>query len=214
MEHFIIFDMDGVLVNTEPLQYELWKETFAQRGLTIDYDHYKGCIGSNPKRLMQLIWEGYGVDFREDTDIRPRYEALKKAYLRQHPAPAIEGAAETVRALKEKGYRMAVASSSPQAYIEKFIAQLGLTDCFELLFSADRVGGRAKPAPDVFLATAAALGADPGDCVVIEDSHNGVLAARAAGMRVLGFPNPDSGEQDLSQAEALFFPFRELLKHL
>ena len=102
MEHFIIFDMDGVLVNTEPLQYELWKETFAQRGLEIDYDHYKGCIGSNPKRLMQLIWEGYGVDFREDTDIRPRYEALKAAYLQEHPAPAIEGAAETVRALKGK----------------------------------------------------------------------------------------------------------------
>ena len=56
--------------------------------------------------------------------------------------------------------------------------------------------------------------ADPSDCVVIEDSHNGVLAARAAGMRVLGFPNPDSGEQDLSEAEVLFFPFCKLLEHL
>ena len=59
--------MDGVLVNTEPLHYEIWKQVFADRGVQIDYDHYKGCIGSNINHLFELISEGYGRDFRGDT---------------------------------------------------------------------------------------------------------------------------------------------------
>lgn len=202
----ILFDMDGVLINSEPVHFEIWKQIFAEQGVFIDYDHYKGCIGSTVNRLFELILEGYGIDFRGNPAIPQRFRELKNIYIQEHGIPQIEGVYETVTALKEKGYTLAVASSSPQDYIEIITKQLGLSDCFDLLFSAERVAN-PKPAPDVFLAAADALHMDPKECLVIEDSANGSKAAKAAGMTCYGFVNPDSGNQDLSAADQCFYPF-------
>lgn len=202
----VFFDMDGVLVNTEPLHYEIWKQVFQSRGLIIDYEHYKGCIGSNVNRLLTLILEGYGRDFFGDKKLLEEYAEQKESYIKAHGIPKIPGAARIVRKLREKGYRLAVVSSSPQKYIEMMIGKLGLIDCFEALFSGDGIA-RPKPAPDVYLAAAAAFQVHPEECAVIEDSQNGCLAAKAAGMICYGFYNPDSGEQDLSAADAVFDSF-------
>lgn len=213
MKPVLIFDMDGVLIHSESLHYRLWRQIFAERGLTIDYAHYKGCIGSTVAHLMELIWQGYGVDFRGDESLRVRFAQLKETYIRSHGVPEVEGARETLSALHAKGYRMAVASSSPQHYIELCTSVMGVDGYFELLFSGERVK-RPKPAPDVFLSAAAQMGAAAQSCIVIEDSHNGTRAAKAAGMYCLGFANPDSGEQDLSAADKVFFPFSHLMKLL
>lgn len=200
--------MDGVLINSEPVHFEIWKQVFAEQGVFIDYEHYKGCIGSTANRLCELVLEGYGVDFRGNSAVTQRFRELKNSYILEHGIPQIEGVYETVTALKEKGYTLAVASSSPQDYIEIIIKQIGLFDCFDLLFSAERVS-RPKPAPDVFLAAAAALNVAPEECLVIEDSANGSKAAKAANMTCYGFANPDSGNQDLSAADQLFYSFKE-----
>ena len=78
MEKVILFDMDGVLVNTEPLHYRLWKQVLAERGLDIAFEVYKGCIGANGKRLMELVLEHYGLDFRGDRSLFERYYQLKE----------------------------------------------------------------------------------------------------------------------------------------
>lgn len=207
----ILFDMDGVLINSEPVHYEIWKQIFAEQGIIIDYEHYKGCIGSTVHRLFELILEGYGHDFRGSTDLPARFRELKSLYIKEKGIPQIDRVCETIHTLKEKGYILAVASSSPQDYIELIIRQLGLSDCFDLLFSAERVA-RPKPAPDVFLAAAKALGMQPEECVVIEDSENGSKAAKAAGMTCFGFINPDSGNQDLSAADHLFSSFMQFIE--
>lgn len=209
----MIFDMDGVLMNTEALHYAIWKEVFAECGLTIDFDHYKGCIGSNNTRLMQLIYEGYGVDFRNDDTIIQRFFQRKWEHVALHGVPPIEGVPQTLAQLKAEGYRIAVASSSPKKSIEVCLQSLDIHHFFEVLFSTEQVA-RPKPAPDVFLAAATALGADPGICTVVEDSRNGTLAAKAAGMHCIGFVNPDSGDQDLSAADVLIHRFGELLNLL
>lgn len=211
MIKYMIFDMDGVLINSEPLHYEIWKQIFAERGVEIDFEHYKGCIGSTVKRLMELIWEGYGVDFRGDATMPARFKEVKSEYIETKDVPRIEGVTEVIPKLKEKGYRLAIASSSPQEYIEFCMEKLGIAECFEVMFSGERVA-HPKPAPDVFLAAAEALGADPAECLVVEDSTNGSRAAKAAGMMCLGFPNPDSGDQDLSVADNYFYPFVQLLE--
>ncbi len=202
----LFFDMDGVLVNTEPLHFEIWKQVFLSQGLEIDYEHYKGCIGSNANRLFTLISEGYGRDFHGNEKILEQYARQKDVYIKRHGVPEIPGAAETVRKLWAKGYRLAVVSSSPQKYIEMIIRKLGVTDCFEAFFSGDRIA-RPKPAPDVYLAAAEAFHVHPEECAVIEDSENGCLAAKAAGMICYGFYNPDSGRQDLSAADRVFDTF-------
>ena len=213
MEKVILFDMDGVLVNTEPLHYRLWKQVLAERGLDIAFEVYKGCIGANGKRLMELVLEHYGVDYRDDAAIFARYYQLKEENLRYGDIPRIEGVNETLAELQKRGYRMAVASSSTQDYIELCTERAGIGHFFDVRFSAQWVKN-TKPAPDVFLAAAEKMGAAPEKCVVVEDSTNGSRAAKAAGMVCLGFANPDSGTQDLSAADKIFYPFSELLELL
>ena len=203
MEKVILFDMDGVLVNTEPLHYRLWKQVLAERGLDIAFEVYKGCIGANGKRLMELVLEHYGVDYRDDAAIFARYYQLKEENLRYGDIPRIEGVNETLAELQKRGYRMAVASSSTQDYIELCTERAGIGHFFDVRFSAQWVKN-TKPAPDVFLAAAEKMGAAPEKCVVVEDSTNGSRAAKAAGMVCLGFANPDSVGQDLSAADKIF----------
>ncbi len=205
----IIFDMDGVLTDTEPLHFEVWKQVFAERGLEIDYEHYKGCIGSTRHFLCELLLKYYGKDFRNDSELPIRFAELKEEFLNKNGIPEIPFAAETVKLLHEKGYILAVASSSPLRYIEFSMKKLGIDSCFSLLFSGEQVKN-PKPAPDTFLAAAKQLNLAPKDCIVIEDSSNGSKAAHAAGMYCFGFSNPHSGEQDLSAADQIFHDFREL----
>lgn len=209
----VIFDMDGVLIDTEPLHYKVWQEVFAERGLSIDYENYKDCIGSTRKFLYELILKNYGRDFRDDPTIPKRFIEIKDKFLNENGIPQIEGVVETVKALHEKGYMLAVASSSPLRYINFAMEKLGIASCFDLLFSGEQVKN-PKPAPDTFLAVSEKLGISPDECVVIEDSENGSKAARAARMYCFGFANPNSGNQDLSAADEIFYPFGELLKKI
>lgn len=209
----IIFDMDGVLTDTEPLHYEVWKQVFAERGLEIDYEHYKDCIGSTRLFLCELLLKHYGRDFRNDASLPVRFAELKEQFLNEHGIPEIPGAAQAVKALHKKGYTLAVASSSPLRYIEFSMKELGIDSCFTLLFSGEQVKN-PKPAPDTFLAAAEKLNVSPKDCIVIEDSANGSRAAHAAGMYCFGFANPHSGNQDLSAADQIFHSFEELTEKI
>lgn len=205
----LIFDMDGVLINTEPLHYRLWKQVIGELGVEIDYDRYQHCIGSTVSFFFGLIKENYGIDLEAHPEARVRFDELKSEYLRENGVPQTPGACETIHSLYDEGYVMAVASSSPEFYIKKQLDMIGISGCFRVLVSAESIA-RPKPAPDVFLAAAHALRVPAGSCVVIEDSGNGVLAAKAAGMRCLGFANPDSGDQDLTPADETFYPFEKL----
>ena len=212
MNPVILFDMDGVLMNTEVLHYAIWQQVFAERGLTIDFERYKGCIGSTNARLMELIYEGYGVDFRGDESVIQRFSQLNQEHIRLHGVPPIEGVAQTLAQLKTRGYRMAVASSSSRKNIEMCLQSLQIQHFFEVLFSAEQVA-RPKPAPDVFLAAAAAMDAPPETCVVVEDSTAGVAAGRAAGMRVLGVDRNQRAPQDFAGCEWLVHDLSELDVH-
>jgi len=210
MKKCIIFDMDGVLINTEPLHFEIWKKVFAEYGIeNVSYDCYKGCIGSTYEYLLGLIKDGYGIDLRGREEVVRRFKEVKAEYIDEYGIPPIPDVPEVVRYLHEKGYKLAVASSSPQECIEQFMKMMGIDDCFSLLFSGENVKN-PKPAPDVFLYTAEKLGVDPSECIVVEDSTNGRRAAKAAGMYCIGFDNPDSGVQSLADADVVCWPFIKL----
>lgn len=195
----IIFDMDGVLINTEPLHYEVWKRTFSNHGLNITYDQYKACIGSTAEYLLELVYEVYGRDFRGDQSIRAEMVQIKEQILKEQGFPRITGVTEMIKRVANEGYLLAVASSSPEVYIHRAMAELQLKDYFSVLCSGENVAN-SKPAPDVFLKTAQMLQVSPDQCLVFEDSTNGCKAAKSAGMVAVGFYNPDSGNQNLSSA--------------
>lgn len=209
----IIFDMDGVLIDSEPLHYKVWKKVFSEYGLTIDFEKYKDCIGSTKSFLYELILKNYGYDCWRNPDLANRFKEVKEQIVKEEGLPEIDGVRKVIHTLHERGYRLAVASSSPLHAIEYTVEKLGLASCFELLCSGEQVKN-PKPAPDTFLAVSTKLGISPENCVVIEDSKNGTVAAKAAGMYCLGFANPGSGNQDISAADEIFYPFSMLLEKI
>ena len=207
----ILWDMDGVLMDSEPQHYRAWERTLRELfGVqSIDWELYKPCIGCKYEVVARIYEDAYGIDIRpkEVHDLYFRYKAeveAEEGYL------LIPGIREVLQELKKRGYRMAVASSSPLSDIERFVGKSGLSDCFDLLFTGEQVR-HSKPAPDTFLEAAKGLQAEPTECLVIEDSYNGVLAAKAAGMYCVGFVNPGSGDQDLSEAGIRISDMRALL---
>ncbi len=210
----ILFDMDGVLMDSERLHFRLWHKIFADCGLEVDFLHYQNCIGSNLDALFAMIRQNYGADLSEKREMLQRaFFRAKEEHIRRWGIPEIPAVKETVRQLRRRGYRMAVASSSSPAEIRQCVTLLELEDCFDALCSGVDAA-HPKPAPDVFLMAAEALHAPAAECLVIEDSRNGTLAARAAQMCCWGFENPSSGSQDLSAAQWRFQNFAQLLPRL
>ena len=161
-----IFDMDGLLLDSERLYQSCWHQLARDRGLSLPSDFAVRITGSGPKReCMAMMVE------REKTDLQ-----LKP------------GAADLLPALKKAGYRLAVASSSPRDMVLTNLGRTGIDGYFDVVVCGDEVS-RGKPDPDIFLLAAERLGLLPGDCYVLEDSPNGLLAARAAGCRPVMIPD-------------------------
>lgn len=205
----IIFDMDGVLINSEPFHYQVWKEALKKSGINLDYEIYKPCIGSTVQVLMQILHEHYGVDEKDDS-LSLEVKNLKQEMIeKQGYPPLIPYVKDMLERFHEAGYQMAVASSSPQEYIENVTSYWGISSYFQVLVSGEHVE-HPKPAPDIFLKTADILGLLPEECLVIEDSENGCRAAKAAGMTCMAYYNPDSGKQNLQTASVVVEGFEEI----
>ncbi len=172
----LIFDMDGVLADTEPLFFEATAAAIAPHRFTVDdYTRFIGTDG-----LEEWLAETFGLPLDlVDTRIIPAYfDRLTRGL------PALPGAVEVIEAAQSRGIPLAVASQSGHRAIDLTLTAAGLRHHFPLVVSASDVG-RGKPAPDIYLHTARVLGVPPEACLVIEDSAHGIEAASAAGMRVV-----------------------------
>ncbi len=206
----IIFDMDGVLVDSEMVHYYANKQTMKTHfGIDISYEYYKQFVGGTVNNMWNIIINDFGLF---DETVEHLNDLTNEVLLKltdKTGYPEVPGVTRFVREMKERGIRMAVASSSAMPRIKKNLENLRISDYFEVLVSGEEVG-KSKPDPAVFLKTAKKLGVLPKECIVIEDSKNGVLAAYNGGFPCLGFINKNSGNQDLSKASALFEDFRGL----
>ena len=182
----VIFDMDGLLVDSEPVWDKARAMMARAAGKDWNGDDHKAVMGVSTRE-----WVDYMIG-RLDLSMPP--QAVEAEIIAQMVAlyerriPFFEGALEAV-ALVCQAFPAGLASGSPRTLIDTVTGHPGLAGKFQAIFSADQVG-RGKPAPDVYLETAAALGVAPGDCVCLEDSGNGILAGKNAGMRVIAVPDP------------------------
>jgi HAD superfamily hydrolase (TIGR01509 family) len=199
MDFAVLFDMDGVLFDSEPIHEQIFSEFAEELGFAFPPEEYARLIGTSSVSQWRLMKERYGLPGtpQELSDAKmERYKTFLRGAAGLTPIP---GVPELLAALRERKVPFALASSNTTDVIEATLAAIGLTPLF-----ATYVGGNdvtvAKPAPDIFLLAARRLGVDPARCVVVEDSTNGILAARRAGMTPLGFENPNSPGQDLSRA--------------
>lgn len=183
----VIFDNDGVLVDSERISHGVLSGYLTELGFPMTLEesvhHFLGTAGRN---VHEVIADRYGG--RLPDDFIARWQERVFAAFRQD-LTASPGAADLLTELRRRGVPYCLASSSDRTWIDLTLDRTGLRAHLrpETVFSAQDVGGVGKPAPDLFLHAAASLGVHTRDCLVVEDSPNGVLAARAAGMDVLGY---------------------------
>jgi HAD superfamily hydrolase (TIGR01509 family) len=179
----VIFDMDGVLTDSEPLINEAAVAMFHERGIPVAPDDFLPFVGTGENRYIGGVAEKHGVTLDIEAAKHRTYEiylALVPAKLRAFP-----GAVEQARAFRAAGFRLAVASSADLIKIQANLDRIGLpTAWWDAVVSAEDAVHK-KPAPDLFLAAARRLGVEPAACTVIEDAINGVQAALAAGMHCI-----------------------------
>lgn len=175
----VIFDMDGVLVDGEPLHFEAVNQLLAQEGHSLSLDQYRPYMGT--RSGWDELARDFGLDRRQG-ELHDRYSRLILESYRLR-STAMPGALPLVRALRERGVPMAVASSSVRPWVEACLGALGIGDAFAAILTGSDVSV-GKPDPEIYLAAASALGVAPQACLAFEDAPAGIVSATAAGMTV------------------------------
>lgn len=208
MKHkMVIFDMDGVLVDSEGFYREINFQLFSDLGVPVTDEEYNSFIGISSKRMWGYIKEKGKLSQDVET-LKQRERETTYRYLLAQLLEPIVGIPELLAALKQKNYQISLASSSSRKVIELIIQRAGIASYFEFVVSGEEVQN-GKPAPDIFLKAAAHFDLPPENCCVIEDSNNGMRGAKAAGMYCVGFRSPNSGNQDLSACDLIIDNFDE-----
>ena len=194
----VIFDMDGVLIDSEPLHFEVDQMVLRKLNIQEGKSYLERFVGYTNPAMWQLIKEEFSIEstIEELIDLQM---TVKLSYLEQSNYLAIEGIKELLDELKSFKVPIAIASSSPRIFIEAVIKKIHIADYFHEWISGEEVP-KSKPEPDVFLKAAELLNVHPERCIVIEDSKSGIIAAKSAGMKCIGYKNLNSGNQDLSKA--------------
>lgn len=178
----VILDMDGVLVDSEPLHLEATNRILASRGHELTESESHAYLGQDDRALFDALRERFGMEDSTEALIEERVRVvLELIEAGVVPRP---GVPELIVGLKMRGYPMALASSSFRTVVDAMLEALGLERSFDVVVTGEDVE-RSKPAPDIFLEAARRLGMEPTECLVFEDAPHGVAAARAAGMTVV-----------------------------
>lgn len=187
----LIFDFDGLILDTETPEYQTWQNIYREHGFELPHEEWGKIIGgygiSNFDAAEHLVSLTQGR--LDSASLRDRHRSESRVLtLRQPILPGVTNYLDDARQL---GLKLAIASSSPHSWVESHAGRLGILDCFDKVICADDVApGRTKPNPDLFLLALDRLEVRADEAIVFEDSPNGVKAAHAAGIFVVAVPNP------------------------
>ncbi len=192
--------MDGVLVDSEPFYKIMNMDYFFELGINMDETEYNGYVGMSSQKMWSSIKINYDLNESVSELMKSEKDRMYKTLSSDQISEPIEGICELINIFSAKGFKLSVASSSPAANIRLVLDKLKLTEHFEFVISGEEVEN-GKPSPDIFLRAAEFFNTHPINCFVIEDSSNGVTAAKSAGMHCIGFRNSNSGEQKIDHAD-------------
>lgn len=195
----VIFDMDGVIIDSEPAHFRVERQMFKELGFSLTTEEQESFLGTSGFEMFHRLKEGIGFP---DT-VESLVEEERTRYLRELESgriPTVPGVSDLIADLSEAGMSLAVASSAPHEQINLVLHRYNIAQHFQVRVSGDDVP-RSKPDPAIFLRTAELLRMTPNECVVIEDSSAGVEASATAGMRCIAFDAPAAPSQDLSAAD-------------
>jgi beta-phosphoglucomutase family hydrolase len=180
----VLWDMDGTLIDSEEYHWIAWQETMADQGHPITREQFRSSFGKRNDTIL-TNWLGARATPRMIAQIGDEKEERYRALVRNDGISLMPGVEHWIHRLYESGWRQAIASAAPRLNVEVILEALKIADCFQGIASAEDVTN-GKPDPEVFLAAAAAVGALPERCIVVEDAAAGIEGARRAGMRSIG----------------------------
>ncbi|MDX2065941.1 MAG: HAD-IA family hydrolase [Fimbriimonadaceae bacterium] len=204
----VIFDFDGLILDTETTEIEAWRPEYDRFGWPFPLDYFQWAVGRGAEQIVETPFERYvsvartsgstaTLDYEEVTNrVRDR---RARALRELEPRPGIR------ELIDQAGIfgTVAIASSSDGGWVTGHLDRVGLRAAFEVVVTRERVE-RTKPAPDLYLSALSDLDVEPDEAIVLEDSRNGVLAAQAAGIAVVAFPNPLTAGLDFSEATTVW----------
>lgn len=209
----IVFDMDGVLFDTERLCQDSWLAVAEESGLPNMDVIFPQCIGLNANDSRRIVMNAYGEDFDYE-GFRSKASVWFWDYIEKKGLPVKPGVKELLSWLREEGWAVGLASSTRRSSVENHLEQAGIRDYFATIVTGDMVE-HSKPRPDIYLMACRELGVDPGQAYAIEDSPNGIRSAYRAGMSPVMVPDmiaPDEEMRELSTK--IFSDLHEVLRFL
>lgn len=208
MINTIIFDMDGVIVDSE-LHWRAIEEPFLRSLIPDSYKEYhKYIVGRSLSDIFLYLDSNFNIPMNKDEFMGSYNEMAVTIY--EESANLLPGVLDFIKLLKEEKLTLALASSSPMLWVNMAVKRFDLNQYFEKVISADETGSKGKPAPDIYIHTMKQLKKNLTECLAIEDSKNGVISAQEAGMKCVGLKNGFNDDQDLSFSDILIHEFDEL----
>lgn len=202
----IIFDMDGVIIDSEPLHFKLESELLEELGGKITQEEHNAFVGTTDYHMWNTFKKQFDIKLSVDEIIQIKRKRFNDNI---HKIKLIDNFWDFFIKVYNKGYPLALASSNNRESINLVVKRFDLDKYLKVIMSGEDVK-EGKPNPEIFLKTAEKLEVIPSNCIVIEDAANGVLAAKSAGMKCIGLKSPTYGSQDLSKADLVINNFSEL----
>ena len=183
----IIFDMDGLMIDSERVTFECYQERLKDMNLTMDEKFYKTLLGKPIKGIYQRFYDVYGNDFPVENVIQDVHQLMAERF-ETEGVPVKKGLVELLHYLKDNNYKTIVATSSNRDRVDKILAQAKITEFFDDSICGDEVT-KGKPNPEVFLKSCQKLGVNVDEAIVLEDSEAGIQASYDANIKVICIPD-------------------------
>jgi len=198
----VIFDMDGVIIDSEPIHTITKMQTFKHYDISFAETDCEKYMGQTTKSLFSALIKQQNRDISVSEMVAHKYKLYLDILDNDNSIQPIDGILDLLRYLKQEAIPSAIGSSSGREIIDAVVKKFQLKSYFQSIISGADLP-KSKPDPAVYLLTAERLGVAPTDCIVIEDTSSGVQAAKAAGMYCIAYQNKNSGCQDLQQADSI-----------
>lgn len=205
----VIFDMDGVIVDTEPVHHFAYNQHFKQLNIDVSPEMYASFTGNSTKNIYERLKGIYGLKHDVQTLVKAKRNLFNDAFDNKEDLYLLDGVEELIKDLHNNGMQLVLASSSANVTIHRVFNRFGLHDYFTHKVSGEDFP-KSKPHPAIFQKAAELSQTPVEQCIVIEDSTNGIIAAKAAGIYCIGYDSFHSKLQDYSVADLVISHFNEL----